>query len=163
MSEKIVQCHRCNANTKAGVRCKKKTLRGDKCWMHLQLIDNLRIKKSQLPNTGFGLYSGKSPIRKNSKVIEYTGNVSHHELSGPYVLEVSRNRFIDAANTKHTGGFANSCRTKDKKAKNCKGNNCNFTYDRRNKKAYISSVKNIKPNEELFASYGNNYFKKNLS
>ena len=64
---------RCIAKTKNAHRCKRHTLRGNMCWTHLLLLDNLRIKKTpflnEFQNKHSGIFSGKKEIPKNKTII----------------------------------------------------------------------------------------------
>ena len=65
-------CDRCTGTTKAGNRCKNRTCRSGLCWQHLKKVKNLRIKPSQIPNAGLGLWTTKR-FKANEKVDVYSG------------------------------------------------------------------------------------------
>ena len=44
-----------------------------KCWIHLANENNLRIKPSNIPNAGKGLFSWKKTIKSKQFIEEYTG------------------------------------------------------------------------------------------
>ena len=125
--------------------------------------DNLRVKKSNLfpgnikGNKNFGLFAGKKSINKNQKIIPYSGKESSSPIEGDYVLQIGKNKWIDAYQSNNLAGFANECRNTDKKAGKCKGNNLKFSENRKNKTANLVSTKSIQPNEELFVPYGKDY------
>ena len=39
----------------------------EKCWIHLGNEHNLRIKNSEIPNAGLGLFSYKKPFEKRKR------------------------------------------------------------------------------------------------
>jgi len=131
--------NRCSSLTKNGIRCKLNTLKGTKCWLHLMKEDNLRVKKSNLfpantkGNKNFGLFSGKKSFSKNQKIVPYSGKESSIPIEGDYVLQIGKNKWIDAYQSNNLAGFANECRNADKYEKKCKGNNLKFSENRRNK------------------------------
>ena len=57
-----LQSMRCTSQTQNGKRCKNRTRKSHKCWIHLGKEDNLRIKPSTIPNAGLGLFSYKKPF-----------------------------------------------------------------------------------------------------
>lgn len=63
----------CKDNTLKNKRCKKKTRRTSHCWIHLQKYRNLRVKKSKIPNAGFGLFAAKKPFKQGETIGLYTG------------------------------------------------------------------------------------------
>ena len=76
---------RCKAIKNKGGRCKNRTKRMRKCWFHLQQQDNLQVKKSDIPNAGFGLFAGRKPIKTGEKIRKYTGGrIRSHKLDKYY-------------------------------------------------------------------------------
>ncbi len=150
---RIVESLRCISQTKNHRRCKNRTLRSNKCWIHLQKDKNLRIKNSTTPKANFGLFSGNKPFDNNKTITRYDGDISHVPIEGEYVLEVNPKRFIDARKSRYIGGFSNSCRAENIRAKQCKGNNVKFVHDRRNNAVNMKTLKKIRPKEELFTGY----------
>ena len=71
-NQSIRECDRCTAIAKSGSRCRNRTCKGKKCWIHTKKEDGLRVKRSQIPNSGFGLYSTKR-FGKGDKITNYTG------------------------------------------------------------------------------------------
>src|SRR4051812_20331160 len=92
--DRIINNLQCEALTKAGKRCKNKTVKSTMCWVHLKQLKQLRIKQSKIPEANLGLFTTKR-IKANQKIIDYTGKVYDHPVNGKYVLEVSKNKFID--------------------------------------------------------------------
>ena len=73
MSSRIIESIPCQAKTKAGKPCMNKTKKGNKCYIHLLHQDNLRIKKSNIPQANLGLFSGKNKIPKGRFIVDYNG------------------------------------------------------------------------------------------
>ena len=72
VSQSIKECQRCTANTKRGTRCKNRTCRDDLCWQHLKKEKHLRIKKSQIPGAGLGLWTTRK-FKPSERIGKYTG------------------------------------------------------------------------------------------
>ena len=156
---RIVETLQCQGKTLLGRRCNRKTKREPYCWAHMQANLNLRIKQSSIPQAGFGVFSGKRPIDKNVKVIEYSGDEKPLN-GGNYALQVNRRKMIDAAKSRHIGGFINDCRASQQKKKICSGTNAKFTRTRNTRVIWVKATKNIKPQKEIFVSYGKEYWQK---
>ena len=92
-------------------------------------------------NKNFGLFSGKKPFSKNQNIVPDSGQESNVPIEGDYVLQLGKNKWIDAYQSNNLAGFANECRNADKKAKKCKGNNLKFSENRRNKTVNFVSTK----------------------
>ena len=124
--------NRCSSLTKNGTRCKLNTLKGTKCWMHLMKEDNLRVKKSNLfagnikGNKIFGLFSGKKSITKNQKILPYTGKESSIPIQGDYVLQLGKNKWIDAYQSKDLAGLQMNAEMLIKQLKNVRVITLNF-------------------------------------
>jgi hypothetical protein len=144
---------RCSAHTKAGTRCKNDTLRSTLCWVHLKSKDHLRIKKSAIEKTGFGLYT-TIPLVRGQNICEYGGAivvdppgnwVSH------YALQIKKHplTFIDAKKTNTAPGrYANS---------GGRLNDAQLIFDRRNQIAHVRATKRIPVGGEIFVPYGRSY------
>ena len=51
----------------------------------MQQQDNLRVKKSSIPNVGFGLFVGRKTIKRGQKIGKYTGGrIRSHKLDEYY-------------------------------------------------------------------------------
>lgn len=158
-------CDRCTAPRKAGGRCTRRTCKvGPMCWQHTRLLAGLAVKKSGLPGAGDGLYAHRAfPAR--SFVSKYTGErLTPAEVNArypgdavaPYVLQVGRNRFVDArATNSGPARYANDCRAPDRRARRCQGNNTQF---RRNGDLATMS-RPVRAGDELFVSYGREYWR----
>lgn len=149
--QRVVESHICGAINLNGKRCKRHTLKGDKCWNHLMKYDHLRIKKSGIPNAGFGLFATKK-FPKDAKVIDYLGTIHHHPIIGPYVLELNPHKFVDAANSKYVGGYSNTCRNNNSCTNNAKLTGYQGV-------GRIKTKKTILPGKEIYTSYGRNYWR----
>jgi len=85
-------------------QCKQLTRYGAYCWAHLAREERLRIKASQIPGAGKGLYA-LEPIRRGERVCWYTGDIiridpndeDQDHIGGAYYLELSQRVGIDAA------------------------------------------------------------------
>ena len=158
--DRIIQSIQCKALTKLGRRCKNRTLRSGYCQPHLQQIENLRIKQSDIRQAGFGLFNGRKWRPKNTVITEYTGTKTSTPINGNYVLQVTKNKFINGNRSIDTASYANDCRSINQKDKQCRGNNAKFTHDRRRNKVNLITTKSIPPHQEVFVSYGRGYWKK---
>jgi len=124
----------------------------------------LVVKKSQLPKSGKGLYTLEN-IPKGEYIIEYKGEIitdkeatrraAEDDCYG-YMFYINKNRCIDAYyTTEHKARYANDAaglgRVEDLKN--------NSVYETIDKKCFIKSTRNIKAGEEIFVSYGKEYWK----
>ena len=157
MSQVITQ--QCEAITKRrgmNTRCKHRTSRGRYCWQHLKALEGFRIKKSNIPNAGLGLFwQGKKPIKKNDNITEYSGqivNTNDPNYGNPYVLQLTRNRFIDASKTNEPGlgRWENDSRKRNQNTK--------FAVNRAHNKVMMKATRNIKTGTELTVPYGRQYW-----
>ena len=153
----VTPSQRCTANTKAGVHCKQRTAKGQYCWNHLRSIEGLRIKKSDVPNAGLGLFAARDlPANKR---IDYTGDKIQvvPGQGGPYFLEITNSMAIDAARTNcGQGRWANDPRGTDKTA------NSEFVvYTPRGgtRTACLRTLRPIKNGEEILIKYGGTYWR----
>jgi len=169
-------CAQCIAITKKGTRCKLTTcVIGPKCWIHTLGEDKLKVKKSHIKEAGKGLYAQKGRskkvdksivFKKGSIIAEYTGKIlTTNQVNRmpvkqrAYILQHKNNRFIDAVKTNSgPARYANDCRASNKAKGECKGNNAKFTKSQH--KMNIKATKNIKNKDEIFVSYGSDYWKK---
>ncbi len=98
---------------------------------------------------GFGLFADQS-IPKKKFVIEYWGKIvtdkEAEKIVGKYLFQVENGHTIAGGNRKNIARYINhSCRP-----------NCEATMD--GDRVFISSIKNIKPGDELTYNYGKEYF-----
>ena len=162
----VPKCQQCSATTKKGQRCKRNTCKlFPYCWTHLKSIENLQVKRSDIPNAGDGLfYVGKTPFPARKKIVEYSAvKISNNDDDDSgYSLQVGRDRYLDSINKqnypgrwinsfKHTGKHPNVRFTGGSRIyKKGTGQNKRFTVP-------IITTKRIKPNEELLLNYGRTY------
>ena len=104
-------------------------------------------------NTGFGLFATR-PIEKKTRIMEYVGPILDHEAAvraenrgNRYLFEVSKHRTIDGTPRYNVARYANhSCNP-----------NCEPVVWRG--RVFITSLRNIKPGEEIVYSYGVDYLR----
>lgn len=124
---------------------------------------DLVVKKSSLPDAGKGLFT-KSDIKKGERFIEYLGEVvteaeldrrAEKDIFG-YAFYISKKKCIDAFYTPNElARYANDARGLNK-IKGVKNNACYVVYKN---SGWIKAEKNIKAGEEIFVSYGAEYWK----
>jgi uncharacterized protein len=122
----------------------------------------LVIQTSQIPNAGKGLFTTEN-IAKGTLYIEYLGDKytwkqcqkrALDDKEG-YVFYISERLCIDAFDTpEHLARFANDAAGLTKTKGLC--NNTIFHIDK--KRGYLQATRNIKEGEELFVSYGKDYW-----
>lgn len=122
----------------------------------------LKVKKSQLPEAGKGLFTDK-PIKKNSKIIEYKGEIIDWKEYGKrvkedkdgYLFYINKKRCIDAfATPQHKARFANDAAG----IRRMKGLKNNASYEIFGEQCYIVADRNIDAGEEIFVSYTKEYW-----
>jgi len=125
------------------------------------LEKHLKVRKSQLPNAGMGLYTTKA-IPKGTRIVEYKGrrskwaDVRDEDGKNGYIFYINRNNVIDALPTKKAlARYANDARGLTR----IKGilNNADYVVD--GLKAYIESKREIPAGAEIFVDYGKDYWK----
>ncbi|MDP1803235.1 MAG: SET domain-containing protein [Bacteroidota bacterium] len=122
----------------------------------------LTVKKSTLPKAGKGLFTDK-PIKKDSKIIEYKGEIIDWkeyekrvlESKDGYLFFINKKRCIDAWNTpQHKARYANDAEGLSR----VKGLKNNCTYQIFDNKCYIVAERDIKAGEEVFVDYTKDYW-----
>ena len=125
-------------------------------------MKKLKVKKSQLPSAGKGLYTLED-IKKGENIVEYLGEIvpwkvcaqRAKEDKGGYVLFVNNNHCIDAYFTKDAiARYANDARGLSR----VEGLKNNCRYELEKKRGYIVARRNIKAGEEIFVDYGKDYW-----
>lgn len=155
----------CSSHVKSGARCKRRCVIGlPCCWSHLSSDHKLKIKKSLIPNTNMsGLFAwepkaqGQPVFRKGDTIITYTGETltkdqldgRYDEFTSPYGVQISANRYIDAACHRGVAALINSGKSPS--------TNCAFSLYAREQIMNIKATKNIAHGSELLISYGNTY------
>jgi SET domain-containing protein len=122
----------------------------------------LKVKRSQLPNAGKGLFT-TTAIKKSAKVIEYKGEIIDwkeyekrvKENKDGYLFYISKKRCIDAfATTQHMARYANDAAGLSR-IKGLKNNSC---YEIIGDKCFIVAERDIKAGEEILVSYTKEYW-----
>lgn len=125
------------------------------------LEKQLKVKRSQLPNAGMGLFTTKA-IPKGTRIVEYKGrrskwkDVRDEDGRNGYIFYINRNHVIDALPTKkQLARYANDARGLVR----IKGliNNADYVVD--GLKAYIESKRDIPAGSEILVDYGKDYWK----
>ena len=142
------------------------TRRTNQCWIHLLKNNNLRIKKSSIPNAGLGLFAGGKKINKKQSLGYYTRRkIKNKSLDkyypktnlAPYAIcENGRKnaRCINANySTDAASRYANDIMIKKKTNMDIR----NVGTNKYAPKAF--AIKDIKPNQEIYYYYGPQYWK----
>ncbi len=124
---------------------------------------DLLVKKSTLPGAGKGLFT-KKDIKKGERIIEYLGEIiteaeldrrAEKDIFG-YAFFISKRKCIDAYYTPdELARYANDARGL-KRIKGLRNNSC---YDVYKNSGWIKAEKNIRAGEEIFVSYGAQYWR----
>jgi SET domain-containing protein len=121
-----------------------------------------KIKKSQLPNSGKGLYT-TTKIKKGEKVIEYLGEIIDwkeylnrvEKDEDGYLFFINKKKCIDAYNTpEHLARYANDAAGLSK----IKGLTNNCVYEIEGDQCFIVAKKDISAGSEIFVSYSKEYW-----
>jgi SET domain-containing protein len=161
-----LHCHRCEAINKNGARCKKNTCKMlPTCHIHARSLYGLQVKTSTIPESGLGLFARKE-FQKNELIAPYNGQLlTKHELDArygsedkagdfaPYAVQMSRDKYMDCACERGIGSYAN--------AHNSRNNNSRYAIQNTNNTVVLRATKKIREGQEIFVSYGRNYFKPN--
>jgi hypothetical protein len=122
----------------------------------------LKVKKSQLPNAGKGLFT-TAPIEKGTKIVEYLGEIidwKEYERrverdEDGYLFFVNKKHCIDAFNTpEHIARYANDAAGLSR----VKGLKNNSVYDTEGNRCFIVATRDIEPGEEIFVNYTKDYW-----
>jgi len=125
-------------------------------------IMSLKIKRSQLPDAGKGLFTTKA-IKKDTKIIEYKGEIIEwkeyekrvKENKDGYLFYISKKRCIDAFSTpQHMARYANDAAG----LRRVPGLKNNSSYEIVDDKCFIVAERDIKAGEEIFVSYTKEYW-----
>ena len=74
------------------------------------------------------LYTVNKPIPRNRIIGEYTGVQSRKPINGNYVLEVHKNRFINANGSTDIGCYCNDCRSCNRRNGEYSGNSAKLSF-----------------------------------
>lgn len=122
----------------------------------------LKVKRSQLPNAGKGLFT-TTAIKKKEKIVEYKGEIIDwkeytkrvKEDKDGYLFFVNRNHCIDAYNNpEHIARYANDAAGLSR----VKGLKNNASYEIFGKQCFIVAERDIEPGEEIFVNYTKEYW-----
>jgi uncharacterized protein len=144
-----------------GVRCPRGSfVHAPYCRFHLRAVLNLDVKTSTIPDAGLGLFSLVSrPVGFN--LVEYMGELLSAEeterrypknSSGTYCLKLTNSFFLDSALSRGVGSLANH------PGKGTKPN-VKFVVCTRKKSARLEVIEKVKAGDEIFVSYGDDYWK----
>ena len=157
-NQSIRECDRCTAIAKSGSRCRNRTCKGRKCWIHTKRDEGLRIKPSQIPNSGSGLYATKR-FAKGAKIADYTGekltraqvgNRYPGNVTAEYVLCRSDRECFDGRMTNSSfARFSN-----DARGSTHYKNNAKFTPGAPNRQPIMRAGRVITAGVEIFTNYG---------
>lgn len=160
-SKNVRSVVQCSGTSKTGTRCKRRTARTPLCYQHLEKEQHLRVKKSQIPGAGLGLYTTvRRPAHR--MVAPYSGTLHEHNepggYGGDYVVQLNNRppyKFVDAnKSTDAAGRFSNMARRKDRFT-----NNAHLTADPKTHMAkVVSNERPIAAGREIFTKYGNSYW-----
>jgi hypothetical protein len=156
----------CGGLTVNGNGCKRNCISPfEYCFQHLESLKKLKVKKSNIPNAGLGLFAfdRKQPdntviFKKGDKIIGYEGqmidanqkNLRYGNHTCPYCAGLNKNEIIDAGCKRGIGSHINTNRNNNL-------NNAKLVVDSRNKKINIKATKNISNKNEIFIPYGSSY------
>lgn len=156
----LTPSQQCIANTKSGNQCRRRTLKGAYCFMHMQALLGLRIKMSTIPNAGNGLFAARD-FRAGEEVCKYTGDISHDPEvdhgGSRYVTCVNPScvTTIDAARTNtHYGRFINAPRGTRRRT------NCRWVNNQAGQTVRIVTTKPVKKGDEFLIGYGVHYWER---
>lgn len=154
-------------NTETKHRCKnKKGIYPHYCWRHTDKLENLSVRLSQVKGAGMGLFAGSKGFAKGEGIIQYgipeikvKEKVLNKKCStakdfakcwGDYVF-CDEGTCWDANKPKTTvARYANDCHRS--------GFKCNAEFEMRDGVPWIVATKKINPKEEVFCSYGEDYW-----
>ena len=151
------KCERCSAQTKNGMRCKLKTcIRYPYCHIHARKELNLVVKKSNIANSGCGLFTTKE-LKPKTKIVEYFGETltkneykkKYPNENAKYVFQKNQNLYVNSQCKRGLAAMSNS----HKKSK-C---NARFSLSKDRSKIWIIVTKKIKENNEIYTYYGPDY------
>lgn len=124
------------------------------------LEKNLIVKKSKLPKAGKGLFT-KVDIPKGTRLVEYKGRiqpwreVKDEDGINGYLMYINRNVVINGLTAmKSLARYANDAGGLVR----LEGVRNNSEFISEGKRCYIDATRNIKAGEEIFASYGREYW-----
>ena len=158
-----VESFQCIDHTKKGARCKRRCVIGSPfCSTHLAFKHHLKVKTSNIPDSGNGLFaidpmnSDQDEIlfKKGETICKYYGEIiNHNDLierysnkTPTYVIGISKDRYEDGAKFRGIGTLANTL----------PGHN-NVTISIHRGHASLKATRNIRNGQEIYLSYGREY------
>jgi SET domain-containing protein len=166
--DKPLESNQCLEIKPDGHRCAKRVVIGAPyCAIHMKYKHYLAIEESEIPGAGKGVFvfdihkeEDEVVFKKGDRICYYDGEVLTHEQfkqryktldhdkTTPYVVELNKGKFEDAAIKRGIGSMINH-----KPSREC---NCKLSITKNNR-AQILAIKNIKNYEELYINYGRSY------
>ena len=162
MTTSVRECVRCSAITTKGTRCTRRTcIYPGECYQHFQQHNGLKLAPSSIPNSGLGLFTTRA-FPENRKIADYTGDIvldTDWDLNpSDYGAKYDATHTIDGRSTQSgIARYSNDCRTADRLAGRCRGNNARLRITRQ-KNVILESKSRIPANTEVFNSYGKDYW-----
>jgi hypothetical protein len=151
----VTPTQRCTAEKKGGGQCGARTAKGQHCWNHLRSTQSLRIKPSSIAGAGMGLFAERD-FRSGEHITDYTGDyhaLRHDRDGGPYHLQLTRHRSIDAARTNTAAGrWLNDPHGSGQRT------NSEFVMNHARGTGRIRANRTIAKGDEIFISYGASYW-----
>lgn len=157
-----LQCAGVNKN---GSQCRRTSVIGlPFCWTHLLNEKKLRIKPSNLPDAGKGLFAlkrnaeaGEILFRPGDTIIKYEGEVidrpvleqRYGEFTAPYGVQMYKGMFEDGACVRGAGNLANHATGSRVNAR--------LAINTRENRVLLKATKNIRNDQEIFINYGKDY------
>ena len=173
-NQTVAESAKCRGRTEGGAVCTRNTLvTHPYCWQHEIKEENLRVKPSAISGAGKGLFAqdkirpkpednSKIVFHKGDKIAAYGGEILNKaeldrrypgDTMAQYVLQVNKNKYIDARNTKAgVARYANDPRGSGKTA------NAKLKAAPAADKGKLEASRNIHENEEILTSYGPEYW-----
>ncbi len=152
-------------NLRTHRRCSRSAPHGYLCAFHLRRVHGLVVKTSLIAGAGLGLFTTIDRCR-GDYVVEYEGRKletkprARYVYTGPYVLQISRHVYIDAARVHDgVGRYMNCWKSGNKITSTKQRNENNLSFElHKNKRPYAVASHNIAAGEELLVDYGQNYW-----
>ena len=158
---------RCSADTNSGAQCAHRTAVAHLCWNHLVRDMGVRVRPSEVPGAGRGLFAAWHGGLAAGHRIPYTGDeivLNSGATGGPYVLQTKRGAGIDAARRNcGLGRWVNDPRGAVDEQGRARQANCEFVlHTPRGGGQRIAAVRTLRPilkGEELLVRYGGAYWR----
>lgn len=179
--ESIRHCQQCQGEVRlrngSTRRCKLRTCKYSRfCHHHSKRRFGTRLGPSSIPGAGTGLFAirdfgGPKGRAKTGEVLAEYGDgrfgltlrsarVNDPRYRSNYLYLFRKGYAKDGKSTQSgLGRYANMCRAGQQRARLCRGNNAAFAYNRGSGKVTLRSKRRIRRGEEIFVSYGREFFK----